>query len=469
MKLNVLQRFTFLSIGATVVIVVGLGILVWQLTSAWLLDHEVTITAEALQTVTSVDLPPETFARAVADPHHAVFLYIWQHFQQIRGVLHARIYDSDGKEVWSDDGSVSKEASGPDSNVRTALHGQTSVRFGRPRPGEVRGRGANTDLLDLYMPLVASPGGPAYGVVELYRFPVGFVRSRRVLLYAVCIGGAVGGAVLYLSLFSLFRGALREQMRLEKVERQFAELELELKVAGTIQKGLLPSVLPEAPGFALAAHHKPSRQIGGDYYDAFKARDGTLVLVVADSEGKGIPGALMMAEVRQLLRATVDAATCACTTVQALNDPLSADGGPARLVTMFLARLEPAAGMLRYCCAGHLPALVARDGKVLRLDAGGPPLGATTAAAYEEGIFRLAPGDTLLLYTDGITEATNAQGELFGTKRLEELLVHPDSDNSAGGDAAAGVIQRVNAAVAAFAGGQTAADDETMLCLAVGP
>lgn len=463
MKLNVLQKFTLLSIGATVVIVVGLSVLVSSLLTRWLFDHEAAITSQALRTVTAVDLPPTVFRRAVREQDTRVFEYIWQHLHRIPDAFRIKFYDSTGKVVWSDEPRLIGKTYEGNEELEKALAGRVVVEMGLLKEEHEFEKlvAPEQEILEIYVPLIGDRD-QRYGVVELYKYPISFLRSRRTLLVIVWGGGVASGLVLYLSLFGLFRGALREQMRLEKVERRYDEVEVELKVAGTIQKRLLPAELPEVPGFDIAARHEPSRLIGGDYYDAFWAKDGTLILAVADSEGKGIPGALMMVETRQLLRASADATTCACTTVEALNESLSADKGPARLVTMFLARLDPATKMLRYCSAGHCPGLLARDGQVTRLDVGGMPLGVVATAGYEEGVCRLAAGDVVLLYTDGITEAANSEGQMFGMERLQGTL-----HRLAGLGSAAAVLQGVNAAVAGFIGGRPLADDVTVMCVTV--
>lgn len=463
MKLNVLQKFTVLSLGATVIVVVGLSLLVTSLLTSWLFEHEATITGQALRAVTAVDLPANVFGRAIRDNDTRVFEYIWQHLQRIPDVFRIKFYDSTGKVVWSDERRLIGKTYEGNEELERALLGRIVVEMGRLKEEHEFERhvAPEQEILEVYVPLIGERD-QRYGVVELYKYPIDFLRSKRTLLMIVWGGGAASGLILYLSLFGLFRGALRAQRRLEEVERRYHEVEVELKVAGTIQKRLLPPELPAMAGFDMAAHHEPSRQIGGDYYDAFWAKDGTLALAVADSEGKGIPGALMMVETRQLLRASVDVTTCACTTVEALNESLSVDKGPARFVTMFLARLDPATKMLRYCNAGHCPGLLAREGQVTRLDVGGMPLGVVPASGYEEGICRLAAGDVVLLYTDGITEAANSEGEMFGMERLQGTL-----RRLAGLGSAAAVLHGVNAAVAGFIGGQSPSDDVTVMCLTV--
>jgi serine phosphatase RsbU (regulator of sigma subunit) len=465
MKLNILQKFTVLSIVVTVAIVVVLGVLVSTLLNRWLLAHEVRITAEALRAVTMIDLPPQTFVRARGEKDARVFKYIWSHLQHIPDVLRVKIYDTQGRIVWSDEEQLIGKVFTDNEELNEALKGEIVAEMGKQKTEHELETplAPESQLLEIYVPLVSEMTGTVYGVFELYKHPASFFRSKRRLLAIVWGAGVGGGLVLFLSLFGLFRSSLREQTRLQRVERQYDEIEFELEVAAEIQRGLLPGRLPEVPGLAVAAVHQPAREIGGDFYDAFVDDDGALLIVVADGEGKSIPGALLMVETRSVLATEAHAARGVREIAQAVNRTLATEERAAKMVTMFLAKLDPVGKKLSYCSAGHCPGLLVRNGEAMQLDVGGVPLGVTEDADYEEGAAELAAGDVVLMYTDGVTEAANAEGQLFGRRRLQELLC-----SWATGKSPDDILQEVSAALVAFTGGRPPSDDTTMVCVVVG-
>jgi len=461
-KLNIVQRFTLLSIVATVVVTVLLSGLVSNVLVHWLLQNEGKITAEAIRTITSIDLPSRAFGNAVRRQDDLLFDYIWHHIQALPETFRVKFYDVDGRIVWSDEPQLIGKTYEDNEELAEALLGSVEVEIGEPKSEHEFEKPLvpEGELLEIYVPLTSGETGTVYAVVEVYKHPESFLRSKRELTGTVWRGSVGGGLILFLSLFGLFRGALREQIRLERIERRYAEIGVELRVAGEIQRRLLPRELPEVPGVNVAVWHVPCREIGGDYYDVFTTHDGDLVLAVADSEGKGIPGALVMVETRQLLRVRADADAGVADTVRAVNETLAGATGPARIVTMFVSKLNPRSRTLTYCNAGHCPALLLRDGQVTRLDVGGIPAGVMTPVAYESGEVRLADDDVVLLHTDGVTEAFNAKGDLFGTERLVGILHRAGDD-----DTAVSIIERINAAVAEFAAGEPATDDTTLVCL----
>ena len=465
MRLNVLQKFTALSIIVTVVIMLALGVLVSTLLTRWLLAHEVRITAEALRAVTSIDLPPETFARAVRERDAGVFEYIWRHLEHMPEVLRVKIYDAEGRIVWSDEGLLIGKLYEDNEELDEALAGEVVAEMGKSKTEHELETplAPEKQLLEVYVPLVNEKDGSVYGVFELYKHPKSFFRAKGRLLTIVWGMGLLGGLALFLSLFGVFRSSLKEQMRLQEVERHYDEIEFELKVAAEIQKGLLPARLPEVPGLSMAALHRPAREIGGDFYDVFVGEDAAPLVVVADSEGKSIPGALLMVETRSALAAHAHGRQSVREIVSAVNRALARDERAPRIATMFLARFDPVGRTLRYCSAGHCPGLLVRNGEAQLLGVGGIPLGIAGEADYEEGLVRLVTGDVVLIYTDGVTEATNAAGEMFGRQRLQELLC-----DGATGKTAEETVQTIQTALASFTASQPLADDTTMVCLVVG-
>lgn len=197
-------------------------------------------------------------------------------------------------------------------------------------------------------------------------------------------------------------------------------LQEEVRLAAEVQAGLLPQTPPELRGWSLGAASRPCHAMGGDYFDWELGADG-LRLALADVSGKGAAAALLMAAVRALVRARWGEADLAGATgliSQAVFDNVPA----SRYATAFLARLDPSGGRLRYVNAGHPPPLLVRaGGEVEMLATGGFPLGLVEGASYEPAEARLRPGDTLLIFSDGVCEARNAAGEELGVEGLVEL------------------------------------------------
>jgi sigma-B regulation protein RsbU (phosphoserine phosphatase) len=243
-------------------------------------------------------------------------------------------------------------------------------------------------------------------------------------------------------------------------------LDRELQTVGEIQRSLLPESLPAIPGFELAAHYQTSARAGGDYYDFFQLPNGGWGLFIADVSGHGTPAAVLMAITHAIAHAQPLAQTPPGKMLGYLNDRLAAAytrGGT--FVTAFYAVLDPEHRMLTYSRAGHNPPRLARKGSVRSIDsAGGLPLGILNARVYEQATMTLEPGDQLLLYTDGITEAVApARGgdprEMFGLERLDRLLV--DCLRCTAGEC----IDRICAAVRAFGGNAVPNDDQTLIAI----
>lgn len=251
-----------------------------------------------------------------------------------------------------------------------------------------------------------------------------------------------------------------------------AELDRELRVVGDIQRSLLPSELPQIPGFDVAADYQTSARAGGDYYDFFPLCDGGWGLFIADISGHGTPAAVLMAITHAIAHARPGTHTPPAALLEYLNERLcqayTRDGA---FVTAFYAVLNPQARTLTYATAGHNPPRLARGQSVLSLDEkGGLPLGLFPGQSYNEITTRLEPGDLLLLYTDGATEAMapgpEAERQLFGVERLDRLLLECDTRS------AADCIARIGAALAEFRGQGRPADDQTLIalrCLKVAP
>jgi sigma-B regulation protein RsbU (phosphoserine phosphatase) len=228
-----------------------------------------------------------------------------------------------------------------------------------------------------------------------------------------------------------------------------------------IQRHLLPKELPRIDGYDVAASWQPSGTVAGDYYDVLRLDPGRTGLCIADAAGKGMPAALLMSNLQAAVRALAPGAESPSELCRSLNQVLSGSIAGGTFFTFFYAELDHGNGSLRYSNAGHNPPiLLRRDGTVERLTTGGMVLGAFAGRRYEDHEVRIAPGDTLLLFTDGITEAMNASGEEFGEERLLEVM-------QAGGDLGAEEIEAaVMAAVRRFSPGEFG-DDATILVLSV--
>jgi sigma-B regulation protein RsbU (phosphoserine phosphatase) len=205
----------------------------------------------------------------------------------------------------------------------------------------------------------------------------------------------------------------------EELQRQ-AELERDLQMARDIQQGLLLAAVPSIPGWELTAVSNPARDLGGDLYDFLALPDGRQGIMIGDVSGKGLPAALRMAVARTVFRHQARQGEAPAPTMAAVNWGVCTDI-PQGMVTMLYIVLDPAHGTLTIANAGHTyPFLL--NGQAAELELPGMPLGVDPDIDYEELDLAIGPGDSLFLYTDGVTEATNAAEEMFGTEYLQQLL-----------------------------------------------
>ena len=249
----------------------------------------------------------------------------------------------------------------------------------------------------------------------------------------------------------------------EAAERRVHDRELAL--AHDIQMGMLPRAIPDRPEVQIAASLAPARSVGGDLYD-FLVTGDSLWLVVADAAGKGVSAALYMAVARTLFRALAHASASAADVASRMNAELVRDNDAQFFVTAFIGRLELATGELRYCSAGHpLPLLVPADSAAHALDApdGSIALGIMDGLVYQEKTAMLAPGDLVLAFTDGVTEALDPAGRMFTDARLHEVIAR------CRGQAPKQVVERVVESVNAFAAAAPQEDDITVLAVKFRP
>jgi sigma-B regulation protein RsbU (phosphoserine phosphatase) len=211
----------------------------------------------------------------------------------------------------------------------------------------------------------------------------------------------------------------REIDEARATRRRDARQQRELEEARLIQRGLLPTALPQVPGLRIASSWQPANGVGGDCFDALAFGAGALGLSIADVAGKGVPAALLMSNLQAAVRAFAQDGAAPASVCASVNRLLCRNMASGRFVTFCYARLDIAARKLTYANAGHNPPLLVRtDGRVETLAPGGTVLGVFTESAYEQGEFAIAAGDRLVFYTDGITEGRNASGEEYGEDRL---------------------------------------------------
>jgi sigma-B regulation protein RsbU (phosphoserine phosphatase) len=207
----------------------------------------------------------------------------------------------------------------------------------------------------------------------------------------------------------------------ESVEKQ--RMEEELAVARQIQFALLPAKLPESEHFVVDAFAKPARQVGGDFYDFFPTSDGHLGMVIGDASGKGVPAALMIAQLQAVLKTEAKSGGGMARIVRSVNQSIAVGTQNERFATMVYAEFDPERGRLRYCNAGHnYPILIRANGTHETLETGGLLLGVFEDAEYEEGEVVMQPDDVILFYTDGLSEVNDMNGREFGDARLGQTV-----------------------------------------------
>lgn len=215
-----------------------------------------------------------------------------------------------------------------------------------------------------------------------------------------------------------------ENARLFKEEIEKQKLEDELIIAKEIQRGLLPAKLPDVPYFDVAATNISSKQVGGDYYDFITLSRQHYVIAIGDVSGKGTPASLLMANLQATIRALVPLGLSLADLTKRVNDLICDNTSSGRFITFFWGLLHTETRTLKYVNAGHnLPYLFHSDGTIERLDKGGIILGIMKAMVpYQEGEVRFDAGDVMVLFTDGVSEAMNSQGEEFGEDKLESII-----------------------------------------------
>jgi len=301
--------------------------------------------------------------------------------------------------------------------------------------------------ISLVVPLVAS--GELVGLLNLgpRRSEREYSTDDRRLLQDLATHAAPAVRVAQL---------VREQES-EALARQ--RIEQELHVARLIQQQFLPKELPDLPGWHVAAHYQPAREVGGDFYDFLELPDGQLGVVIGDVTDKGVPAALVMATTHSILRAEAARLVSPGDVLRRANALLIEEMPPHMFVTCLFAVLDPTSGRLRFANAGQdLPYLRTAEG-VVELRATGMPLGLLPDMEYEEKEVFLEPGQEVLLHSDGVVEAHDRDRQMFGFPRLKRLVAEPVT----GGE----LIDLVLADLGRFTGpGWEQEDDITLVALA---
>ncbi len=260
--------------------------------------------------------------------------------------------------------------------------------------------------------------------------------------------------------FEHMRGDLKKYIaRLQENAAARERIESELRIARTIQMDLVPKTFPDRKEFELYGILEPAREVGGDFYDFFMPDDQSIFIFIGDASGKGVPAALFMAVARTLLRAICREERNPAVILRRLNNEMAEANESSMFITLFCALVDLKSGECRYSNGGHNPPFVL-DGKggVTRLSlTGGPAVALAPGMEFGEKAFVFQPGDKLFLYTDGLTEALNLSGDMFGEARAVEELRKLSN---------AGSVQSVKSmqeALRGFAAGAEQSDDVTML------
>jgi sigma-B regulation protein RsbU (phosphoserine phosphatase) len=244
-------------------------------------------------------------------------------------------------------------------------------------------------------------------------------------------------------------------------------LEAELALSRRIQRSLIPLTPPELRGYEVATHYEAAREVGGDFFDVFPLRDraGRAGIVIADVTGKGIAAALLMAFARPLIHSAIDQARDPIVALERTNKILVEERRSALFITALAGVLDLRTSVMRFANAGHEPPLfVPGDGRPLRwLSGAGALVGAFAKIRLPPCEIQLAPGDLVLLYTDGVTDTRAASGERFGDERLLSVV------ETARGGPAQDIVDAVVAETRSFQGDMPAADDVTMVAIRRNP
>ncbi|HOX35943.1 MAG TPA: SpoIIE family protein phosphatase [Methanoregulaceae archaeon] len=300
--------------------------------------------------------------------------------------------------------------------------------------------------------LICRPLADAIRVVENATIPMMFANALGMLIFAVIIVNLINER--------------RVQAERDTLVREIERKNTELAIAAEIQQSFLPEKIPPVPGFDIAAKSVMAKEVGGDFFDVIpfeimRLKKGRVGILIADVSGKGIPAALFMALSRIVIRVNALWHPEPADAIKDANNIIAADSKAGMFVTAFYGIIDEESRVLTYVNAGHNPPMVvhAADKSTEELAATGIVLGAMEDVLYTQKTLRIAQGDVVVLYTDGVTEAINAAQEMFGEDRLRKIIVEnaarPSSD----------ILSAILDAIAAFSGDQPQADDITLMVI----
>jgi serine phosphatase RsbU (regulator of sigma subunit) len=375
-----------------------------------------------------------------------------------RGTVY--LVSEDGKEIWS------RVVAGSESLV-------IRLPLGRGIAGAVARTGEVVRIDDAYQDPRFDPSTDRRSGYRTRSILCAPIKNRKGVIVGVFqLLNRRGGAfdetdVEVLNALSVQAALAIENAALHKASIEKERQDREIRAAQAIQRALLPERGDRTVGrLAVAAMNELCEDASGDYYDFLDLSDGTLGVAIGDVSGHGLGAAMVMAEARALYRAFSSAVEDVGKVLDLLNDFLSEDMTAGRFMSFFCASLHPETGAVRWGSAGHNPVLhyVAATGQVRPLDSTGRVLGVMPGAGYETGApFTLEPGDALLLYTDGATEAQSPSGAFFGLDRLTGAFA------ASARDGPEAVLETVRTALRTFTGGAPNRDDLTLLAVTSGP
>lgn len=253
-----------------------------------------------------------------------------------------------------------------------------------------------------------SHGGRAFGVLRVYtNKPYEFPPNQVALVQTIAT--QVAGAIVNARLTRDLRDA-------DRMERQ-------IRVAAEVQRRMIPASTPKSERYSFGCVYEPSWELCGDFYDFLEFPTGDIGVVIADVVGKGVPASLLMASARATLRSHAKRVYDVNEIMEEVNLRLYKDTLDSEFATAFYGVLSADGKRFTYCSAGHDPPLLLRDGRIRELEMGGMPLGIDRTIKYLRSIEHLRPGDVILMYTDGVIDAANFEGDSFGRARLQESLI----------------------------------------------
>lgn len=304
-------------------------------------------------------------------------------------------------------------------------------------------------------------GEPALGVMSVFSKSISGLFTEEFISLLASLAGQFAQAV---TIVHEIEAREHERQQKEQALLKNARVTRDMEIAQQIQMSLLPASSPELPGIEIGGRCISAAHVGGDYYDFFRRDEHTIDMLIADVSGHSVGAALIMTEVRTLLRAQVNSSYNASSILQSLNAQLYDDLTRAELfITMFYAKYSSASGRLSYANAGHNHPIICRKGQTacIELDAEGLIIGVKPSVVFEERVIELHKGDVLLFYTDGLTEASNPEGEMFQNQRvcshLESVSHLPVKD----------IVDSFYRAVTDFTVSQTLQDDISVVVLKI--